>query len=305
MNRPQPLWPDDRFGDSGGRDGWYGLTQERGSYFVSRNVIEDDPEALMNNRVAITEYIKASGRETVEILSTNLAEISAYPVPTTKESLDRLLVEISRRSKGQTSLTRLFEEDEAGLLPLARMAGVSTTDQVLALVSYLEKTGLVECSAGLSFCDAAPTIDGLIYLEELANNRRESTSCFVAMWFNEEMNTAYIEGIASAISECGFLPVRIDAKEHNNKIDDEIISEIKRARFLVADFSCGDDGARGGVYFEAGYAIALGIPVIFCVRESDLARVHFDTRQFSHIVWSSPTDLKQRLVNRISATITR
>ena len=32
-------------------------------------------------------------------------------------------------------------------------------------------------------------------------------------------------------------PVRIDQKERLNKIDDEIIAEIRRSRFLVADFT--------------------------------------------------------------------
>ena len=45
--------------------------------------------------------------------------------------------------------------------------------------------------------------------------------------------------------------VRIDRLEHNRKIDDEIIAEIRRSRYLVADFT----GNRAGVYFEAGFAL--------------------------------------------------
>lgn len=46
----------------------------------------------------------------------------------------------------------------------------------------------------------------------------------------------------------------IGSKEHSNKIDDEIIGEIRRSAFIVADFT----GHRGGVYFEAGFAMGLG-----------------------------------------------
>ena len=42
-----------------------------------------------------------------------------------------------------------------------------------------------------------------------------------------------------------------------NKIDDEIVAEIRRSKFIIADFSHGSDGARGGVYFEAGFAHGL------------------------------------------------
>jgi len=105
--------------------------------------------------------------------------------------------------------------------------------------------------------------------------------------------------------------MRIDKKEHVNKIDDEIVAEIRRSRFVVADFTCGAvTGAketlrivRGGVYFEAGFALGLGIPVIWTCRRDCIDAVHFDTRQFAHIVWDKPEDLKHNLYNRIAAVV--
>jgi hypothetical protein len=97
--------------------------------------------------------------------------------------------------------------------------------------------------------------------------------------------------------------IRIDKKEHNNKIDDEILAEIRRSRFLIADFTCEPKNVRGGVYYEAGFAQGLGIPVIWTCRETSLADLHFDTRQYSHIVWKTPADLFTQLKNRIGATI--
>jgi hypothetical protein len=83
---------------------------------------------------------------------------------------------------------------------------------------------------------------------------------------------------------------------------DEIIAEIRRSRFLVADFTQGKDGARGGVYYEAGFAHGMNIPVIFTAKKGE-AKPHFDTRQFNHIFWETPKELCERLANRISATI--
>ncbi|MCW5608337.1 MAG: hypothetical protein KIT26_09815 [Nitrosomonas sp.] len=97
--------------------------------------------------------------------------------------------------------------------------------------------------------------------------------------------------------------MRIDQKNHNNKIDDEIIAEIKRSRFVVADFTQGDSGARGGVYYEAGFAHGLNMPVIFTCRADALNNVHFDTRQYNHIVWENIDALRNQLAQRISATI--
>ena len=134
---------------------------------------------------------------------------------------------------------------------------------------------------------------------------------FVAMWFDKTMDEVYEKGFERAIREAGFAPLRIDLKEHVNKIDDEIIAEIRRSRFIVADFTArliqheGGDiyEARGGVYFETGFALGLRIPVIWTCREDMISHVHFDTRQFNHIVWKDADDLCTRLLNRIGAVI--
>lgn len=79
-----------------------------------------------------------------------------------------------------------------------------------------------------------------------------------------------------------------------------IVAEIRKSSFLIADFT----GDRGGVYFEAGFAKGLGIPVIFSCKKGEWTdKLHFDTRQYNHIIWETPTDLAVKLQNRIAATI--
>ena len=51
------------------------------------------------------------------------------------------------------------------------------------------------------------------------------------------MDEVWERGFCPAIRDAGYEPVRIDQQEHVNKIDDEIIAEIHRARFVVADFT--------------------------------------------------------------------
>lgn len=138
-------------------------------------------------------------------------------------------------------------------------------------------------------------------LSRLEANGSGARQAFVAMWFAPETELVYRDGILPAVVDTGFECIRIDRKEHNNKICDEIIAEIRRSRFLIADFS----GNRGGVYFEAGFAYGLGIPVIWVVREQDLKGIHFDTRQYNHILYTDAETLHQSLVHRILATITK
>lgn len=123
--------------------------------------------------------------------------------------------------------------------------------------------------------------------------------CFVGMSFHPSLNPVYDEGIRPAIIECGFDPVRIDLVHHNEKICDLILAEIRASRFMVADFTL----QRAGVYFEAGFAMGLGRPVIWMCREDDFANTHFDTRQYNHIVWADPPDVRQKLSDRVRATI--
>ncbi len=144
---------------------------------------------------------------------------------------------------------------------------------------------------------------GYARLAELDGINSGSNQAFVAMWFDESMRDAYDKGIGPAIQEAGYEPLRVDRKEHINKIDDEIIAEIRRSRFLVADFTQGDAGARGGVYYEAGFAHGLNVPVIFTCRTDAIDKVHFDTRQYNHITWCNAEELKERLTKRISATL--
>jgi hypothetical protein len=129
--------------------------------------------------------------------------------------------------------------------------------------------------------------------------RAQRRQAFVAMWFTSETEAYFLEGIRPAVESDGTACVRIDRKEHNNKICDEIVLEIRRSKFVVADFT----GNRGGVYFEAGLAYGLGLPVIWTVREDYLTQVHFDTRQYNHIIYSSKSELRERLTHRIQATI--
>ena len=147
------------------------------------------------------------------------------------------------------------------------------------------------------------TVNGFSHLTDLQLKIVPSKRAFVAMWFDENMNGAYFEGIKPAIENCGYDPIRVDQIEHTGKIDDRIIAELRRSRFVVADFTQGSGGARGGVYYEAGFAHALDIPVIFTCHKDCMKHLHFDTRQFVHIDWKDPEDLRGRLSLRINAVV--
>jgi hypothetical protein len=62
--------------------------------------------------------------------------------------------------------------------------------------------------------------------------------------------------------------------------------------------------ASQGVYFEAGYALGLDRKVIWTCKEGqELTDMHFDTRQYNHILWRDAEHLENELYYRVSATI--
>jgi hypothetical protein len=174
------------------------------------------------------------------------------------------------------------------------------------IIGYLKEEGLVvsQLPQGTLLPNVMPnsaalTPKGIMQAEEWGRAYTASTQGFVAMWFDETMKAAWKEGFYRAIDKAGYVPRRIDSKEHINKICDEIIAEIRRSRFVVADFT----GQRGGVYYESGYATGRDIPVIWTCRKDELSKLHFDIRQYNCIDWETPQELARRLKARIEAVI--
>jgi nucleoside 2-deoxyribosyltransferase len=121
------------------------------------------------------------------------------------------------------------------------------------------------------------TAKGYQRLSEL-KKPSDSNKCFVAMWFNDEMDRVYEEAIKPAIEykddgaeNSTYEAILIKDVQHTNDINDEIIAQIRRSRFMVCDLT----GYRGGVYFEAGFAYGLGLEVIYTCRKD----------------WTNPEDL--------------
>ena len=145
------------------------------------------------------------------------------------------------------------------------------------------------------------------------------------MWFSDDMLEIFENTIKTVITDCGYKAVIISMKEHNDNINDQIIAEIRKSKFIIADFT----GNRGGVYFESGFAMGLGKQVIWTCRRDHFnslistvvdgtdikdnsihevkiqleSKIHFDVDHFNFIIWNNPDELYEKLKNRIEATI--
>ena len=124
---------------------------------------------------------------------------------------------------------------------------------------------------------------------------------FIAFWFNSQWRSVCEDGLRQGVREAGYDPFIVDRKQFLGKVDDKIIAEIRRSHFLVADLS----GQRPNVYFEAGFAEGLDLPVVYTCCACDLENCHFDKRQENIIVWRIREDLTEALHLRIEATMGR
>jgi hypothetical protein len=222
--------------------------------------------------------------------------VSSYTADLVKAVPDKTVME---RAERLLRFGIAEQKDLGGVFSLSNRASGVTHSQsqndVIALAHLLHTRGWLR--EGYANGSAQITPEGFIYASEGAPT--ESVSGFIAMWFDKSMDGARSDGFEPAIRAAGYIPIIVSGVEHINKIDDEIISLIRKSKFLVADFA----GHRGGVYFEAGFALGLGLPVFWTCRKDDLKNLHFDIRQYNCIDWADTVDLATRLSRRIEAVI--
>lgn len=278
------------------------ITSERaGRYAITLGARHDIASVDDDVRARLTTWLidQRSQGETWPLVTNEVIDYARTKRPLSvderAERLLRYLVEHSARLGAPVEESRrLF------------MAWTESTDgrEVDQLADYLEECGWITKRNG----PPRPTVSAIVTINghrqaatQAANT--DSAQAFVAMWFDESTDAAYSQGIEPAITDAGYRALRIDQDEHNDKIEDQIVAQIRRSRFVVADFTQGDDGARGGVYYEAGFAHGLSLPVVLTCRADRFDRVHFDTNHYNHVVWTSPEDLREKLKFRILGSI--
>lgn len=149
------------------------------------------------------------------------------------------------------------------------------------------------------------TPDGWSFFNQLQNPNQTSSVAFIAMKFEYKLKKYSDDWFELAIKNAGYRPIRIDKYEHINLIDDEIIANIRKSKFIVADYTYNSFG----VYYEAGFARGFNIPVInLCNKEcfeSEENKVHFDTNHYPFLLWEwdKGEEISNRLRTRIEATI--
>ena len=266
-----------------------------GKYIINPTAYADlCSRAITNRQIAnISCYLHENQK--LSITTDNIYNLLKIKTPSFHERADKLLLALEKITE---YAWQYFEQQ----LEWYSSGWCSCGIELDETIAYLIRTGrIAEASPGTRKykIDA----DGWAHLEELKKVNADKLQGFVAMWFDDSMMKIYDEAISKGILNAGYNPHLVINREHNGKIDDEIIAQIRQSRFLLADFT----GHRGGVYYEAGFAQGLGIEVIWTCNKNAIEDLHFDIRQYNCIVWANEdlNEFKRRITSRIEASIGR
>lgn len=147
----------------------------------------------------------------------------------------------------------------------------------------------------------------MVILAQTAGRDTTGKFAFIIMSFNPLLDFLYRDALVPAVTDCDLQPYKVNEQEFDGTITEAILHNIRNCRVVVADLT----DERPNCYFELGYAIALGKPVVVAAREDhdprrDLRKpgdpkVHFDldSHQITYWVREDMNQLRQQLATRI------
>ncbi|HEY4642832.1 MAG TPA: nucleoside 2-deoxyribosyltransferase [Thermoanaerobaculia bacterium] len=120
---------------------------------------------------------------------------------------------------------------------------------------------------------------------------------FVLMPFGKEFRDIYQFGIKGAAEDAGAYAERLDDQIFTDGILDRIFNQINRADVIVADMT----GRNANVFYEVGYAHALGKLVLLLTKDAE--DIPFDLKHRQHVVYDSIDTLRRDLAPRVAWAI--
>ena len=287
--------------------------------FCGRYILEREAEQIIRDKyyhkrhmiAGYLHYLKGKSNKTSIINADNYSNYLENGIipKTVMEKLDKLLVHFYLKSDSigeQYNLKDYINEPE--------LFFAKDNVELAVMLDELSQMGLIYSpirffdGGNINIGGFSLTVHGCSHAENYISTTSLSKKVFVAMGFMDDLLQAKDEAIKPACSACGF-EADVVSQFHNGDITDKIISEIKASRFVVCDFTYGNQGA----YNEAGFARGLGLPVICCCKREWFEEIdnhgarknklHFDVEHLNMIFWSTHDELQEKLIDRIRATI--
>ena len=217
---------------------------------------------------------------------------------------DYLLKYLRRHSKSLS--------DTVSFTPTELAVGFcSNKNELLFCLRYLSDKGLIEedatgqrkgQSGGALSYRLTPAGWAALDTSALPSSQRLAAA-FLAL--DKEGDMVWTLGLSAGIQASGYKALRLDSREHANKVTDELIVDLRQASIVVVDLT----GQSPLAFFEAGLAIGLGKPVFWTCEETEARdkKLYLETRQYVVTTWTRDKleDFARRLTQRIEATLGR
>lgn len=97
------------------------------------------------------------------------------------------------------------------------------------------------------------------------------------------------ETIKRVGAENGYRAERVDDIQFTGQITEKMLGSIRRAQFVIADLTA----ERPNVYYEVGYAHALGKPILLTARAG--TKLHFDVQGMRVLYYRNMSELSREL----------
>lgn len=117
---------------------------------------------------------------------------------------------------------------------------------------------------------------------------------FVLMPFTDDFDDIYELGIKQACKDVGAYCERVDEQLFEGSILTRIFNQISKADIIISDLT----GKNPNVFYETGYAHALGKKVILLTQKVD--DIPFDLKHHPHLIYNGKIkELKEKLTSRV------
>jgi hypothetical protein len=123
----------------------------------------------------------------------------------------------------------------------------------------------------------------------------EGGYAFIAMPMDPEdlQLVDVLEAIKEAARRCRIHAERVDEPQYTERITDRILESIRKAEFVIVDLTA----SKPNVFYEAGYAHALGKTPIYVARHG--TTLEFDLKDYPVIFFRNMKELKDSLEKRL------
>lgn len=162
---------------------------------------------------------------------------------------------------------------------------------------HLSKLGAI-----LKLVEATTSISPVITSNTSTEPAKYRTgTAFIMMWMDAQHPelTDVADAVRSVFRSFGVRAIRADDLEHEGLITERVLNEIRTSEFLFADLT----GVRPNVYYEIGYAHALGKRVILFRRSG--TGLHFDLAGYNCPEYENLRDLREKLTKRLVSLTNR